>query len=142
VARGMLLAVCGQVVDDARLGALDHPLERRPAQVGGVALGQEERLVRRPRVLGDHPLAALVDEGEADAVAGDDAARVLEQEVGDVVERLLGRHLLVDHPQRGPLLGADPAPRAAVVERIEEAERRLQTHPSPPVPLCIDATTT
>ena len=54
---------------------------------------------RCPGIVRDHAVAALIDEGESQAVARDDGSGALEEEVGHIVQRRLRRHLLIDDPE-------------------------------------------
>ena len=102
-----------------------------PLRSPSVALGEQQRMVVRARVVCEQPPAALIHEGEPDAVARDQRARPLEEEVGEVVERLLGGDLLVDHAQ-GRALGVADAPAArAPMKRVEvpNVDCRLTTAP-------------
>ena len=86
-----------------------------------VALGQEQRLVVRARVVRDQALTVFLHERQADAIEGDQRRGRLEEEVADVVERWLGGDLLVDRAEYRPLLVADALLVAATLERVEIA---------------------
>ncbi len=129
---GRVLSRMGlEVVDDARLAALDHVLERAASKVGDVALCQPQRLVVGARVVSDKAPFALVHERQPDAVARDELAGALEHEVGEVVQRLLGRHLLVDHAKGGALVLADATTSGSSAKRVQIAKRRLQAQDRP-----------
>ena len=131
VAAGMLSGVRLEVVDDARLAAPDDVLQRAALEVARVALGQEQRLVVGARVVREHAPAALVHERQTDAVARDQRARSLEEEVGEVVQRLLRGDLLVDHAQGRTLRVADATAGRAPLNgsRYRSVECRLTTAP-------------
>ena len=131
VAAGMLSGVRLEVVDDARLAALDDVLQRAALEVTRVSLRQEKRLVVGARVVREHTPAALVEERQADAVARDQRASALEEEVGEVVQRLLGGDLLIDHAQRRALRVADAPARRAPAKRVEVPKCGLQAHDRP-----------
>ena len=75
----------------------------------------QEWMARDLAALGDSDLGTLV----------------LKKEVGEVVERLFGRDLLIDHAKRGALVVADALASGPSAKRIQIAKRRLQAQDRP-----------